>query len=53
VTNMTSMFRGATSFNQNISTWNVGKVTSCGYFSRDANPSWSSGSKPGGACAGN
>jgi len=33
VTNMGSMFNGATSFNQDISSWSVSKVTQCTDFS--------------------
>jgi len=33
---MTSMFEGTTSFNQNISSWNVDNVTEFQYFNRNS-----------------
>ena len=33
------MFLGATSFNQDLSTWNVDNVTNCDNFSADT-PQW-------------
>ena len=39
VTDMYSMFRNATSFNQNLSGWNVSNVNECGQFNL-ATPQW-------------
>jgi len=39
VTDMTEMFRYVTSYNQDLSSWSVDGVTSCGDFSQDAT-SW-------------
>ena len=39
VTDMSSMFYNATSFNQDLSSWSVNGVTSCGNFSQNT-PQW-------------
>ena len=36
---MFAMFNGATSYNQDLSSWSVDGVTQCGQFS-DNTPSW-------------
>jgi hypothetical protein len=36
VTNMDSMFNGATAFNQNLSSWNAAEIASCNSFATGA-----------------
>ena len=47
---MSDMFNGATSFNQNIKSWNVSLVKYCNGFSKGATAFLSS-NKPGFTCS--